>query len=81
MNEFRYCDGMDMASGDRIGIDNLDGSGIAIQGTVAGIIMPGTSEAEIHACFDTGGVMLELDNGDKQLWTSIDEHLVFLGRL
>ncbi len=71
---FVYSDGREINKGDRIVNDDLNG--IVVSGIVEGIFFPGSDEAQLHGCPFTGGVLLKFDNGDLQLWTDIDEHLI-----
>ena len=73
-----YSNGKKVRIGDRVGIDNLDGRGVITSGHVIGVFPPGSPEARDYGCFETGGVLISLDNGDCQLWVHPDEHLVLL---
>ena len=73
-----YSNGKSVHIGDRVGIDNLDGRGVVATGLVVGVFPPESPEAQDYSCFDTGGVLISLDNGDCQLWVHPDEHLVLL---
>lgn len=50
-----------------------------IRGTVIQVMSPGSVQAAAHDCRETGGFLIELENGDCQLWVQADEDLVFLG--
>ena len=70
---FAYSNGSDVHEGDLISVCGR-------RGWVERIFTPGTPGAMDFSCFDTGGVLLNFESGDLQLWPYIDEDLVLLGR-
>ena len=68
-----YSDGKVIQEGDLISVAGH-------RGHVERIFMAGTPEAGDFACGKTGGVLLNFDNGDLQVWPFINEDLVLLGR-
>lgn len=44
------------------------------------ILIPGTIDAQNFSCADTGGLLLKFDNGDMQLWPSVNEDLELVRR-
>jgi hypothetical protein len=44
------------------------------------ILSKRSQDARNFACFDTGGLLLRFDDGDVQVWRSVDEDLAFLRR-
>jgi hypothetical protein len=80
MSSFKYSTGERVQAGDRIGIDELDGRGVAKKGQIIGVFMPNSPEAVEHNCAATGGILISLEDGDCQLWDQTDEHLILLDR-
>ncbi len=71
---FYYTTGEPVRAGDRIIADRNK------FGTVKYILAPGSDAASLHACSISGGIMLDFENGDSQLWTAADEDLEFISR-
>ena len=51
-----------------------------VPGTVIQVMSPGSVQAAAHDCRETGGFLIQLENGHFQLWMRADEDLVFVGR-
>lgn len=75
---FKYTTGRVIEVGDYVGLDQLDGSGVINKGHVLETLVRGSSKARQYGCRE-GGVLVSFEDGDCQLWTVPDEHLVFLG--
>jgi hypothetical protein len=73
MNEFQYCSGQRVETGDIIVV-------IGKRGIVDKIFPAQTAEARDWSCFDTGGLLLKFEDGDLQVWPWINEDLKLIAR-
>lgn len=69
MYPFKYMDGTLAEEQDRVLIDG------ARSGIVVRVLRPLTEAASNHGCHDSGGVLIEFDDGDVQLWPDLDEDI------
>ena len=76
--DFKYLSGDEVQVGDRVGIDYMNERGIVLRGSVTGVFLPDSVEAEEYGCKSTGGILIHFENGDHQLWIEADEHLILL---
>ncbi|HEX4069697.1 MAG TPA: hypothetical protein VHX68_00955 [Planctomycetaceae bacterium] len=76
--EYRCDDGTVIKVGDLVGDDPLDGSPI-IRGRVEEIWPSGSPDAVGSGCPE-GGVMVLYENGNRILWSELDEHFVRLAK-
>ncbi len=65
----RYADGSSVIIGDVVEVNG-------IRGRVSNIFNPDTSEAEWFGCKNTGGILIDFENSDRQLWREADEDLI-----
>ena len=72
LREFIYIGGRNMNVGDQVEV-------IGKRGVIVALVQPGTRDASDYACSKTGGILMRFDDGDLQLWPSIDEDLLFIG--
>lgn len=73
MKTFRYTIGEEVLLGDRIEVAGKPG-------TIEGIFGPETQEAAAYFCRETGGLLIEFDDGDLQVWLDANEDLIFVRR-
>ena len=69
--KLRYIDGREIRRGDRVLVDRTR------QAVVSAILYPGSKEARDHSCPE-GGIFLDFNDGDAQVWPRADEDLEFL---
>jgi hypothetical protein len=73
MTAFYYMSGEVVREGDIVTVINK----LAV---VERILSERSQDARDFACFNTGGLVLRFDDGDLQVWRSVDEDLEFLRR-
>jgi hypothetical protein len=73
MKTFYYVTGEQVLIGDRISVASK-------QGAIENILMPETEDAKDFDCKETGGLLINFEDGDLQLWSEVDEDLMFVDR-
>ena len=73
MIPFRYIGGELVCEGDGVMAANKRAVILRVMGMH-------TRNAKDHACFDTGGLLLEFEDGDLQVWPYVNEDIRLLQR-
>ena len=75
---FKYATGEEVQVGDRVGFDYANDRGIVQKGYVTKLFLPGSIDAADYSCQETGGILIQCDDGERQIWTEANENLILL---
>lgn len=73
MTTFHYKSGEVVQEGDVVTV-------VGKRAIVERVFSAGSRGAQDFACPETGGLLLKFEDGDVQVWPSVDEDLEFRGR-
>lgn len=73
MGDFQYKSGERVEEGDLVTV-------VGKKAIVARVFSEHSRDAQDFACFETGGLMLKFEDGDIQVWSTVDEDLEFRER-